>query len=185
MRQRLALKAAVAWARLARRREDERGLRDAEHLSPAGAPPSPAGRPHRLFRLFSTRPLRLDVETLGLAAGLLELRTAAPTLEGLSGALQEILTRAGSPLVAAAGVSRAAMTVLAAAAPLEAEILALWLADLTLARRLFLRAPIPLLAVSTGRPPLRRDGRRSRPGDRCPTALSDALFDYSKVDPVA
>jgi len=165
LRQRLALKAAETCARLARRREDEGDLRDAEHLAPAGAPPSPAARPHRLFRLFAARPLRVDAETLGLAAELLELRTAGPTLTGLAAACQEILARAGSPLLAAAGVSRAAMTVLAHAAPLEAEILALWLADLALARRLSWERPIPLLAVSTAHPALRRDGRRPRPGD--------------------
>ena len=165
LRQRLALKAATVCARLARRREDEGALRDAEHLSPAGAPPSPATRPHRLFRLFDARPLRLDAEMLGLATELLELRTAAPTLPGLGAACQEILARAGSPLTAAAGVSRAAMTVLADAAPIEAEILALWLADLALAQRLCWRAPIPLLAVSILQPSLRREGRRPRPGD--------------------
>jgi hypothetical protein len=172
LRQRLALKAAASCARLARRREDEGGLRDAEHLSPPGAPPSPAGRPHRLFRLFSIRPPRLDAETLavaaemlGLAAELLELRAAESTLAGLGAACQEILARAGSPLLAAAGVSRAAMTVLADVAPCDAEILALWLADLALARRLFWPAPIPLLAVSILQPALQRDGRRPRPSD--------------------
>ena len=165
LRQRLALKAAAACCRLARRREDEAGLRDAEHLSPAGAPPSPASRPHRLFRLFSARPAGVDPETLALAAELLELRTAESTVAGLGAACQEILARAGSPLMAAAGVSGAAMTVLADAAPFEAEILALWLADLALARRLFWRAPIPLLAVSLAHPALRRDGRRPRLGD--------------------
>jgi Protein of unknown function (DUF1403) len=130
LRLRLALKAAAECCRLARLREDQAALRDAEHLAPPGAPPSPAGRPHRLFRLCATRPLRLDAETLALAAELLDLRTAAPTLAGLAQALQEILTGAGSPLAAAARASRAAMVVLAEAAPVEAEILSLWLADL-------------------------------------------------------
>ncbi|MFY9657398.1 MAG: DUF1403 family protein [Methylocystis sp.] len=166
LRQRLALRAAASCARLARLREDEGALRDAEHLSAAGAPPSPAGRPHRLFRLLSTRPLRLDAETVGLAAELLELRSAGATLAGLGAALQEILARAGSPLLAAAGVSRAAMTVLSEAAPLQAEILALWLADLALARRLGWEGPVPLLATVIAQPAVRgRDGRRPRPGD--------------------
>jgi hypothetical protein len=148
LRQRLALKAAASCARLARRREDEGALRDAQHLSPAGAPPSPAGRPHRLFRLFSTRPPRVDAETLGLAAELLELRTAESMVVGLGAACQEILVRAGSPLLAAAGVSRAAITVLAETAPCDAEILALWFADLALARRLSWDAAVPLLATT-------------------------------------
>ena len=50
--------------------------------------------------------MRFDAETLALAAALLELRTAAPTLQGLAAACQEILARAGSPLLAAAGCDR-------------------------------------------------------------------------------
>ena len=174
LRQRLALKAAACCARLARLREDEGALRDAEHLSPAGAPPSPAARPHRLFRLFSPRSPRLNAETLDAAAELLELPTAASTLQGLASACQEILVRPGSPLLAAAGVSRAAMTVLADTAPPDAEILALWLADLALAQKLGWERPIPLLAVSILQPALRRDGRRPRPSD---PKWSDALAD--------
>jgi Protein of unknown function (DUF1403) len=165
LRQRLALKAAAICARLARRREDEAGLRDAEHLAPPGAQPSPAGRLHRLFRFYATRPLRLDAATLALAADLLELRTAAPTLSGLAAALQEILVRAGSPLAAAAGASRAAITVLSDGAPVEAEILALWLADLMLAEKLGWERPVPLLATAIAQPALRRAGRRPRPSD--------------------
>ena len=56
------------------------------------------------------------------------------------------------------------MTVLADAGPLEAEILALWLADLVLARRLCWRAPIPLLAIVIAHP---RAAAR-RPRDRAP-----------------
>ena len=149
LRQRLALQAAVSCAKMARLREDASNLRDAEHLAPVGGETSPAGRIHRLWRLFATRPPRLDAAALTAAAAeLLDLRTAEPTLAGLAAALREILARAGSPLATAAGASRAAMVVLAEAAPVEAEILAFWLADLTLAQRLSWRAPIPLLAVS-------------------------------------
>jgi Protein of unknown function (DUF1403) len=167
LRQRLALKAAANCARLARLREDEGALRDAEHLSPADAPPSPASRPHRLFRLFSTRPAGVDAETLGLAAELLELRAAESTIAGLAAACQEILARAGSPLLAAASVSRAAMVVLVEAAPVEAEILSFWLADLALAQRLGWQRPVPLLAAVIAQPALRHgpSGRRPRPTD--------------------
>ena len=115
LRQRLALKAAATCAPLARLREDEGGLRDAEHLGPAGAQPSSAGRLHRLFRLCATQPLRLEAATFA-AAELLELQTPAASLQGLAAALQEILANAGSPLTATAGASRAARTVLPAAA---------------------------------------------------------------------
>ena len=53
LRQRLALRAATACARMARLREDERDLRDAEHLS-AGAEPRP-----RRASPSSVAPLRL------------------------------------------------------------------------------------------------------------------------------
>jgi Protein of unknown function (DUF1403) len=165
LRQRLALRAAASCVRLARLREDEGALRDAEHLSPAGAPPSPAGRPHRLFRLLSTRRPRLDAETVGLAAELLELRSAGATIVGVTAACQEILARAASPLLAAAGVSRAAMMLLTEGAPVEAEILALWLADLTLAQKLGWERPVSLLATVMAQAVLRRNGRRPRPSD--------------------
>ena len=54
------LRAAAACAALARHREDSSALRDAEHLSPnagGNAPTSPAGRIHRLWRLFALRPI--------------------------------------------------------------------------------------------------------------------------------
>lgn len=165
LRQRLAFKAAASCARLARLREDEGALRDAERLAIPDASPSPAGRLHRLFRLCATRPLRLDADTLGLAAELLDLQTAAPTLAGLAAALREIATHAGCPLAAAAGASRAATVVLSDAAPVEAEMLALWLADLTLAHKLGWERPIPLLATVMAQPALRRNGRRPRPND--------------------
>jgi hypothetical protein len=95
----------------------------------------------------------------------LELQIAAANVEALAAACQEILARAASPLAAAAGVSRAAITVLADGAPVEAEILALWLADLALAQKLGWERPVPLLATVIAQPALRRDGRRPRPGD--------------------
>ena len=109
--------------------------------------------------------MRFDAETLALAAALLELRTAAPTLQGLAAACQEILARAGSPLLAAAGASRAAMVGLTETAPVEAEILALWLADLALAQKLGWERPVPLVATAIAQPALRRNGRQPRPGD--------------------
>ncbi len=86
LRQRLALRAAVACARIARLREDERALRDAEHLAPGrGDEPGPAGRIHRLWRLFASRPLRLDASTLRMAADLLGLPDG-PNFDGLAAA---------------------------------------------------------------------------------------------------
>ena len=57
------------------------------------------------------------------------------------------------------------MVVLAEAAPVEAEILSPWLADLTLAKKLGWERPVPLVATAITQPALRRNGRRPRPSD--------------------
>jgi hypothetical protein len=165
LRQRLALKAAATCARLSRFREDETALRDAEHLG--GGNTSPAGRVHRLFRLLATRPMKFDATTLSLAAQHFEALSDLDAL-GLADALGEVVTSADNPLAAAAHASAAAMHYLAAVPAIDAEIFALWLADLVLAQKLAWKAPVPLLATAILHPALRRDqnGRRPRPGDR-------------------
>jgi hypothetical protein len=167
LRSRLALKAAATCARLARLREEEGALRDAEHLAPIDAPPSPAGRLHRLFRLFGGRPLRLDGATLGAAAEILALPIDGAALADLVAAVQERASQTVSPLAVAIGASHAARAVLNDAAPVDGEILALWLADLALAQKLGWAAPVPLIAAAIQHPALRigPNGRRPRPGD--------------------
>ncbi len=63
-RMRLALQAAVASARLLRLSTDEAALRDAEQLTRPGDDPGPAGRLHRLWRLFGAKPVRLAGESI-------------------------------------------------------------------------------------------------------------------------
>jgi hypothetical protein len=169
LRQRLALRAATACAALARHREDSSALRDAEHLSPnagGNAPTSPAGRMHRLWRLFGARPMRLDAPTLRAAADFLDLSEGA-SFEVLVDALRDLAAGAEHPLAAAAGASAAAMKLFCDAPRVDAEIFALWLADLALARRLGWDAPVPLLAAAIAHASLRRgpSGKRPRPGD--------------------
>jgi hypothetical protein len=181
LRQRLALRAATACAALARHRENSSALRDAEHLisgAGADAPTSPAGRIHRLWRLFASRPLRLDAPTLRAAADLLHLAEGA-NFDGLAAALRDLTAGAEHPLAAAVGASAAAMKLFRdAPAPTgadvssagnnpDAEIFALWAADLALARRLGWDAPVPLLATAITHPSSRRGGagKRPRPGD--------------------
>ena len=166
LRQRLALQAAAACAKLARLREDAANLRDAEHLAPVGGETSPAGRIHRLWRLFGSRPLRLDAPTLGVAADLLDLSDGA-NFEGLADALRRIVADAEHPLAAAASASAAAMNFLSEAPSVNAEILALWAADIALAQRLGWDAPVPLLATTIAQASLRRGAvaKRPRPGD--------------------
>lgn len=62
-RMRLALKAAVAAARLLRIEADEASLRDAQHLTRLGDDPGPAGRLLAALRRWADRPLRLVGET--------------------------------------------------------------------------------------------------------------------------
>ncbi len=169
LRQRLALRAATVCAALARHREDSSALRDAEHLSPnagGNAATSPAGRIHRLWRLFAARSSRLDAPTIRTAADLLDLADAA-SFEGVADALRDFVAGAEHPLAAAAGASAAAMKLFRAAPPVDAEIFALWLADLALARRLGWDAPVPLLATAITHSSWRRGagGKRPRPGD--------------------
>ncbi|MBG0797211.1 DUF1403 family protein [Methylocystis sp. L43] len=176
LRQRLALTAAAACARLARLREDEAALRDAEHLTGCGGETSPAGRLHRLFRLFASRSVKFDAATLAIAAEHVGAPSAMDA-QGLAGALRDAMIKADEPLAAAARVSEAAMHCLAAVPAIDAEIFVLWLADVALAQKLGWKAPIPLLATVVAHPALRRgqNGRRARPRDSdWSTALAGA-----------
>ncbi len=176
LRQRLALRAAEAAAALARRREDAGALRDAEHLS-GGAEPGPAGRLHRLFRLFAAQPARLDGARLAAALALLgrpeiDARGFGQTLgQTLASTLAQTLAgcvaEAPDPLTAAARASAVATRLCAAAPVAEAEIFALWVADLALATRLDWARPVPLLSLAIVHPSLKRGagGRRPRPSD--------------------
>ena len=173
LRQRLALRAATACAKMARLREDEAALRDAEHLASSEAHTSPAGRLHRLWRLFATGSMRFDAPTLRRAADLIDLPQEVG-FEGLADGLRDIVSSADHPLAAAAGASALAMTAFEAAPRIDAEIFALWLADLALANKLSWDAPIPLLAAAIGHPSLRRgaNGKRPRAGE---TDWTDAM----------
>jgi hypothetical protein len=160
LRQRLALKSADSYATLARLREDVGALRDAEHLS-SGGETSPAGRVHRLFRLYASLPARVDAAAP--AAALLGLREAID-----AGALAAAAAMAPDPLMAAARASAAAMKLCPHAA--DAELFAVVVADLALASRLSWARPIPLLAVTILHPSLRRGaGTREKASRPRPT----------------
>ena len=173
------MRAATACAALTRHREDSSALRDAEHLSPnagGNAPTSPAGRIHRLWRGFAAPSVGFDEPSLRKAADLLELPRDLD-LEALAGALRRLFQGEKNPLAAAARAGSTTTRMLDGAPRAETEILALWLSDLMLARKLGWDAPIALLATTIARPSSRSAGRRPRPGDadwplHCATAVA-------------
>lgn len=148
LRQRLALRAAESCTTLSRLREDAAALRDAEHLA-GGGETSPAGRLHRVFRLYASLPARLD-SALSRAVGLLGLNEAIDFC-----ALVEAATTAPDPLAAAARASATSMKLCDMHAH-DAETLAFVVADLALANHLRWARPVPLLAVAMAHPSLRR-----------------------------
>jgi hypothetical protein len=162
LRQRLALKAAESCATISRLREDAAALRDDEHLA-AGGETGPAGRLHRVFRLYASQPARGDAGLLRAA----ELLGFEATID--AGALATVAAAAPDPFSAAAQTSAAA-TKLCPRTDV-AEIFAFVVADLALASRLDWTRPVPLLASAILHPSLRREAgagdrtRRPRPSD--------------------
>ena len=131
------------------------------------APTSPAGRVHRLWRLFASRPTPLDASTLRIAADLVgldgrhEFRRPRRLPAGHRGQRR---TSAGG---GRGRQRRGDETASRARRASTRRIFALWLADLALARRLGWDAPVPLLATAIAHASLRRgpSGKRPRPGD--------------------
>jgi len=161
-RQRMALKAAAATARLLGRREDEAALRDLWHLRQPGAAAGPAGDILAAWRRLGARSPAIDVDGLRSLTGLLGLAWS-DGLETVPAILDET-TRSTKPApMVAAEVADA----IAALAP-KAESLAWWCADLALARRMRWPMPVPVLASQIHAPILRSgaDRRRLRPGDK-------------------
>jgi hypothetical protein len=175
-RQRLALRAAAASAAALRLREDEAALRDAEHLASGAGETSPAGRVHRLWRDFAGRPATLEAAALAAAAARVDL---PPDLEwaALAGALKDALASRAQPLAAAATAGLVLARELPTTRRPEAEILAWWAADVTLAERLGWERPVALAATTLLRPELRgASNRRPRPSDpEWPDALAGAV----------
>ena len=160
-RRRLALKSAAAVAQnLLNRREDEAALRDAVALGKPGQELGPGGRVYSAFRTLAgpgdpLRPARLAAVAADLQAPFVSGNAAE-----LAAALRETGGR-GRPAPIAAAAAAAAVIALKP----DAEPLAIWAADASLARALSWPTPLPLLA---GELFLRRatgEGRRPRPGE--------------------
>jgi uncharacterized protein DUF1403 len=157
-RRRLALKAAAASARMMRRGEDEALLRDSLFLCPAGGDPGPGGRMLLAWRELDRSDPLADESVLHLAKTLgLSVDNA---LRGAITAAQELAGSGRGAPFAAADTVKAVL----AHRP-DCDLLALWLADAVLARRLGWPLPVPLLAAALLHPSLRTAGRRPHPAD--------------------
>jgi Protein of unknown function (DUF1403) len=160
-RQRLALSAAAATARLSGRREDEAALRDAWCFRTSGEDPGPASRIHRVWRQLAQRSTGWQTKTIEDAA-----QALGTNLEGRAGELIALLDthsqNAGSPLAAVVGLNEAVVRGFP-----QAELLALMLADLVLAATMRWSLPAPLLMTQIANPLLRvgEPRRRPRPGE--------------------
>lgn len=158
LRMRQALLAAAATAKLLGQREDDRALRDAEHLTGTRDDPGPAGHLHRAWRWLATWPVVLEGATIArLCAGLGRPAAAAPALA--------LADADGDPIARAARAAALAVEGRGGLTAAEAGVLGLMLADLVLARALRWSVPVPLLAAAIAHPSLRCHGRRPAPGE--------------------
>ena len=157
-RRRLALKAAAASAKIARRGEDEAMLRDAFFLRHGNDDPGPAGRMLLAWRALD-RSTALDDNAVLHVADILNLKVDDGLRAAIARAQQIAVSNCGAPF-AAAETARVVLT----HRP-DAEILAPWLADAVLATRLKWKLSLPLLASALLHPSLRGTRRRPCPGD--------------------
>ena len=152
---RLALSAAAASVLRAGRAEDEAALRDALHLTRPGADPGPAGRRLIAWRELAARSAGQWRSSIAIAAEVLGVAIDEALQEAVEAA--EVCAGGGRPAPFAAArvfdVARHALTPNAGRQPLggrggEGELLAAWLADAVLARRLKWPFALPLLAAA-------------------------------------
>jgi hypothetical protein len=162
LRQRLALHAAAASAKVLRLRADEAALRNLRFA--VSAEPSAAAKLLELWRDLARRPPALDGRRLAKAAALLDLPPADP--DDLAARLKDRAGQ-GDPVSAAARAATLAYAAFAGARPAEAEIFALWTFDCALSLRLRWERPLPLLMGKILDPSLRPPGadRRAKPGE--------------------
>jgi hypothetical protein len=157
-RRRLALKAAVASARMQKRGEQEEMLRDAFYLRMGEEDAGPAGRLLVAWRALD-RSAALDDDAVQHAADLLQVKMDDPLRAAIAKTRQLAAYNRPAPTLAAQAAS-----LIFTRRP-DAEVLALWLADAALASRLGWPLPLPLLAAALSHSSLRTQARRPSPGD--------------------
>jgi Protein of unknown function (DUF1403) len=171
LRARLALQSAAASAKLLRLNADEAALRDLRFA--VGDQVGPAANLLSLWRDGAGRPPSLDPGRIFDAAARLDLAVDPNLAASLTACAGK-----GDPVSEATKASALAFATFPDAPSAEAEILALWVFDLTLALRLRWPRALPLIAVKILDPALRLPGaaRRPRPGDPSwPNAAAGAI----------
>jgi len=149
--QRLALKSAAAAVKRCGRAEDESALRDAWYLRKLGDAPGPAGQVLSAWRQLAARPPTIDADRLRTIADFLSVRWSTE-LAAVPDRV-EALARRAMPPFAAAAILREIVTLRP-----DAELLAIFLADLVLSRCMRWAVGVPLLLVGPDGPALFRGG---------------------------
>lgn len=160
-RERLALKSAAVAARMLGRGENENAIRDAVLLTAAGDDPGPAGKLFLATRLLARRSESPSTSFVKQLATLFSIRwddNLASVTDLIDTAIQ---SGRAAPLTLADLISA-----IATLRP-DAEVLALGLADVVLARKLKWLKPVPLLLPARYGPAFRTIGGRGRvrPGE--------------------
>jgi hypothetical protein len=169
-RNRLALRAAVAHARLLGRREGEGELRDGLAVGASDAASGPAGGILRGWRQLVHRSTGISARVLDDVAAAFGLNLP-DTMADILRVAESAIRDEGSPL-------RSAVQVLSHVRRHHprAEFLGFWAADCVLAQRLAWPIPLPLLVVGLGR---RRLGRGE---EFCDVAIAYARAAAAAVD---
>lgn len=173
LRDRLALKLAAVAARMLGRSEDEHALRNAILLTTAGDDPGPAGKLFLATRMLVRRTGTITTPFVEELAALLGLKWD----DGLA-SIAEMVDSAKQSGAAPFAVADL-ITAISAVRP-DAEVMALGLADVILARKLNWPKPVPLLLPERFGSAFRTIGGRGRvrPGEpACSKAICLALVD--------
>ena len=156
-RQRLALQSAAVAVNLTGRREDESALRDTHFLRGAGDDPGPAGHILMAWRRLASRTASCDEQSVRpVAEQHFALRWDDALAEVVANAEDIVVSSRPAPILAAeiaAAVYRARP---------DAELLALWLADMLLAQKFRWRIPVPLLMGQVSSPVFKSGEHRKR-----------------------
>jgi hypothetical protein len=160
-RQRLGLRSAVSALRLLGRPEEDGALRDAVLLLAPGGDPGPAGNVLVAYKRLSSRMMSINAKTLQEIADLLALRWDN-ALEEVPGVIDDVIRDDRAAPFAVTGL----VAKVCELRP-DAEILAWWLADWILARKLGWQYPVPLLMAERYGAAFRTNTGKGRvqPGD--------------------